>query len=208
MKQKRKKSIKQQKIERELVALKLRRKKLRAALKDVKKSSKKTARQTKRIFRTTEKRRKQIARQKPKHRKPLLPRISIKFKPKKRKRKIVRSIPKKNLREFRGNIARYHSLVRDYIEKQDKKFKRNKYIILTFKDKRGRLRAKKYRKYNKRLIMQSEDMKQLVKDLHRGRLLKERGLHKEGNRVLLNALKKTSRRDGIPDNVPVGESPK
>lgn len=191
---KRKKSIKQQRIERELARLKARRRALREELK----REKKTRHSTKRIFKSTEKRRRKIAHTKIKYRKPLFPRFHINFKHKKQRKKIIRKKtrqikkpiikrPKANIREFRGHISRYHSLVRDYQEKRKKQRKK---------------------KLSYREAMQTDEMKQIVKDLHRGRLLKERGKEKEGNALLLKALKKTTRRDGVPDNIPVGESPK
>lgn len=192
MVKKRKKTAKQIRIEKQLLALKSQRKKLRADLKTEKKLSKKVTRNTRKVFKSTEKRRKQVARLKPKRRKPILPRIRIKFKQKKRnKKRVVKKVivkrPKANLRAFQGHIARYHSLVRDFQEKRKKQRKKK----LSYRD-----------------AMQSSEMKQLLKDLHKGARLKAQGKISEGNALLLKALKKTTRRDGVPDNIPVGESPK
>lgn len=213
----------QLRIERQLAATKSRAARLRAQLKAEKKlrkkSSKKIIKSTKKVFKQTEKRRKQIKRYKPKARKSLLPKISIKFKPRKKLRQKYRSkikltrrekkarykirngkkynryqFEKKfgrkkatyNLAEYRGHLARYYALIRDFRAKKELKGI----------------------KLSQREAMQHPEMKQLLKDLHKGMLLKEAGKTKEGNRLLLKALKKTTRRDGIPDNIPVGESPK
>lgn len=59
-----------------------------------------------------------------------------------------------------------------------------------------------------RQAMQSDELKNIVKDLQKGYRLKQQGKISEGNKMMLKALKKTTRRNGIPDSIPVGESPK
>lgn len=216
---KRRKSAKQIKLERELAAANLRRKKLRAALKAEKKTSKKVIRQTKRVFKQTEKRRRQINRYKPKRRKPLLPRLKITYRQKKRviKKRVIKKrqkilITKKERKQGyriingkkyskyqyhkkfgkliqqgkqqRGNLGRYYSLLRDFMDKQESKGNK-----LTRKE-----------------AMNHPDMHRILVDLYHGMLLNQEG--EDGNKYLLKALKRTTRRDGIPDNIPVGESPK
>lgn len=54
----------------------------------------------------------------------------------------------------------------------------------------------------------SKELKSIVDDLKLGAKLRKQGKKTEAQKVLLRALKKTTRRDGIADTVLVGESPK
>ena len=100
-----------------------------------------------------------------------------------------RKTTRKNARQVTNKFKRYIELRDSYLDKQNAK------------------RIKKGLKpLTKRQAMQSDELKQMVVDLHRGKALKKRGKAAEGNKLLLKALKKTARRDGIPDNIPVGET--
>ena len=100
-----------------------------------------------------------------------------------------RKTTRQNARQVTNKFKRYIELRDSYIEKQNAKRKKKGLKPLT-----------------KREAMQSEELKQMVVDLHMGKRLKKRGKTAEGNKLLLKALKKTTRRDGIPDNIPVGET--
>lgn len=93
---------------------------------------------------------------------------------------------RKNARQISNKFKLYISLRDDYIEKYNAKHKT---------------------KLTKRAAMQSAELRQIVSDLHLGRLLKKRGKNKQANAIMLKALKKAGRRDGVPDNIPVGETP-
>lgn len=84
----------------------------------------------------------------------------------------------------RKNLSRYEALLRDYREKNFKKKRR-----LTYQE-------------------EMEEMRQILKNLYTGQYLKAMGYEAEAQKYFKRALKKTTRRDGIPEAVPVGESPK
>lgn len=96
------------------------------------------------------------------------------------------------------------------------KYKRNKKKLGHFErkllDRYTRLQMDyraKNRKKKRKLTAEEEkaEMRAILKDLYLGQYLKERGKFKKANEVKLRALKKTDRRDGISDEIPVGMSP-
>ena len=58
-----------------------------------------------------------------------------------------------------------------------------------------------------RQAMNSDELKQILKDLKKGANLRKQGKKIEGDRLIKAALKKTTRRDGVADFIPPGESP-
>lgn len=83
-------------------------------------------------------------------------------------------VTRKNARAVKHKIKLYYGLLDDYIAK-----KKQKGVKLT-----------------KKKAMQSEEMKQIVKDLKSKDMIRKR-----------KALEKTIRRDGVPELIPVGETP-
>lgn len=104
-------------------------------------------------------------------------------------KKYGRKTTRQNVRTITNKFHRYIDLRDSFIDKQNAK------------------RIKKGLKpLSKREAMASDELKQMIADLHKGQKLKRAGKIKEGNKLMLKALKKTSRRDGVPDNIPVGET--
>lgn len=108
--------------------------------------------------------------------------------------KIIGRQPRKNHIAVKNKIDRYYHLLDDYIEKQIQQGKMTRTKKGGTKGLRGKAR-------------ESDEMKNILKDLKEGAKLKGKGKIKEGNKKILKALKKTTRRDGIDDKVIPGESP-
>lgn len=88
--------------------------------------------------------------------------------------------------EARGGQLRYLRLRDDFIDKQ----------------------KQKGIKLKPRAAGQNEKFIKLLSELKRGGKLKAQGKNVEGNKLILRALKRTTRRDGISDVIIPGESPK
>lgn len=58
-----------------------------------------------------------------------------------------------------------------------------------------------------RAAMQSQELKDIQKMLKDGAKLKKQGKKVEGNKLIIKALKMTTRRDGVADFINPGESP-
>ena len=104
--------------------------------------------------------------------------------------KLVREATKKFAKKYVSytEVAkgeRYNALLRDYQAKQ-----RQYGNILTKRD-----------------VQVSNEFTQLLKDLEKGRLLKNQGKIAQGNKLIIRALEKTDRRDNIGHDTPPGESP-
>ncbi len=85
---------------------------------------------------------------------------------------------RKNASAIRHKQRLYYSLLDSYIDKKNEKLKKGEKPLT-----RGKAR-------------QSDEMKKIVKDLK----------SKDPFRKL-SALKRTTRRDGVPDTIPIGETP-
>jgi hypothetical protein len=88
---------------------------------------------------------------------------------------------------IKAQTNRYKALVRDYIAKQEQK-KKLGYTL------------------TKREARNSKEFKEVLKKIKRGDKLKEKGKIKEGNKLIVDALKETIRRDNIKDDVEPGQS--
>lgn len=174
--------------------VKKRAKEVRKGISHVKKTGKQNNKRTKAVFRETEKARRKVLqlnkRQKRARNKidPQTGEILSRYGYEKKYGRNSKLTPYK-ARILRGNLGRYYSLVSDYQDKQNEKRKRRKQKLLSKRD-----------------VMNSRELKQILIDLKKGLILKERGQVIEGERLMRNALKRSGRRDGVPDSVPVGES--
>ena len=92
---------------------------------------------------------------------------------------------KKQSRATKLKLKLYRGLVHDYIDKQKQLGHK-----ISYKE-----------------AVQSDDMRGIVRDLKEGARLKTAGNTSAGNNLIINALEKTTRRDGIAHEVPPGESP-
>lgn len=82
-------------------------------------------------------------------------------------------------------IRLYHGLVKSFIDKQKQKDE-----PVTYQQ-----------------AQKSPVMKKIIADLKKGERLRKRGRKNEGNRIIKQALEKTTRRDGVPERFAPGESP-
>lgn len=94
--------------------------------------------------------------------------------------------PRPNRAKVVGTFHRTVAIRRDYIAKRTQRG-----VKLSVRD-----------------AVASPTYQKILADLKRGAQLRAQGKEAEAQVYLLRALKKTTRRDGIKDTIPVGESPK